>query len=376
MHRIISLIFIIYSFITLLNEISINGDPFCFKINPIKGKGEYIWGENSMRCIAKGLVLFFIIGLPGGMIAKSAILRGISSAKLREVDSFNTGHNSRISFLQDKESGKKFLLKQERRPDLHWHIAVAREALGAHVAHSVNIPANQVEIVPAHVPFPAKRVVEKPATLHTVVPGVKINRAKKLRPLRICIQQYIKDRVPKSQWGLSRDVVRSMALHKDLARLAALDTFIANGDRHRGNFFYDEKTDRFFAIDLESSFKKDLAHFGAKFISTLSRSKTRQAQLSAQELEGLCIYRDTLKRLLSKHTPSGTYQKLLAFAIKAGILPRVGRGAVGVRVNGYKTSIEKNYASCRKLILLLDHFIANKSKQQESVRKKGQSKAC
>jgi hypothetical protein len=329
-----------------------------------------------MRYVKKALVVFLIVIAPAGLQGKSTILKGCSARNLREVDYFDTGHNSRLSFLQDPASGKKFLLKQERRSEPHWHIIVAREALGAHVAASINIPANKVEIVPAHVPFPAKRVIERPATLHTVVPGVKVNRAKKLRPLRICIQQYIKSSVSKNRWGLTSDVVRSMGLHKDLARLAALDTFIANGDRHRGNFFYDEKTDRFFAIDLESSFKKDLAHFGAKFISNLSRSRARKVELSAQELEGLCMYRDTLKRLLSKHTPSSLYHKLLAYVIESGILAREGRGAVGVRVTGYKTSIEKNYASCRKLILLLDHFIANKSKQQESVHKKGQSKAC
>jgi len=297
-----------------------------------------------------------------------------TAKELKEIKVFNTEHNSRISFLEDSMTGRKFLLKQERRSELHWHIIVAREALGAHIANSIDIPANRVEIIPAYIAFSGKHNKERPATLHTVVPGVKVNKSKKLKPLRICIQQFIKPAIPKERWGLTREVVRSMALHKDLSRIAALDTFIANGDRHRANFLYDQETDTFFAIDLESAFKKDLAYFGVKFLINLLQDKEKQAQLSAEEIQGLRIYRDTLKRLLSKHTPNSLYQKFLTYVIQAGIMPRMGRGPVGARVNEYKGSIEKNYASCKKLILLLDQFMVKRA--QESTHKNRKRKVA
>lgn len=166
-----------------------------------------------MMKVKSGIFAFCSMGIFICLLTRSESNKLKYMAKnLKKTEALNTKHNSRISFLQDTVTGNKFLLKQDNRSDLHWHIVVAREALGAHVAQSVDIPVNRVEIIPARIAFPGKQNREKPATLHTVVPGVKVNKAKRLKPLRICIQQFIKPAIPKERWGLTREVVRSMAL--------------------------------------------------------------------------------------------------------------------------------------------------------------------
>ena len=63
--------------------------------------------------------------------------------------------------------------------------------------------------------------------------------------------------------------LQDMAKHKGLSAIAALDTFIANGDRHHGNFFYEQQTDTYYVIDLEAAFDKNLASYACTFIESI-----------------------------------------------------------------------------------------------------------
>ena len=74
---------------------------------------------------------------------------------LQVLEQLPTLPTTKVVVLIDKH-GKKCLVRQDVRTDLVWHLSVARNKLGAIVADSVGIPANYVEIIPAHVDFPGK----------------------------------------------------------------------------------------------------------------------------------------------------------------------------------------------------------------------------
>lgn len=290
-------------------------------------------------------------------------------ARVKEVDFFQTPCGTAIATLKDKKSGKRFIVKQKQGKTLGWHMGVAREKLGYHVAESINIPINRVEIIPTDRAFPGKHEVGLPATLHEVVPGVKVTfLPKPLKVLKVFIQQPIKPTVSRTQWGLTRRVIQDMALHPDLPPLVAFDTFIGNADRHRGNLFYDKKTNHFFAIDLESSFNKDLASYAGDLIVSMIESKYEN--ILPQELQALETYRDVLKKLIKLHTPDSLCKKFVEYSIEGGILSRISKSSFMAIAKSCEEKIEKNYDSCVRLVYLLDKFI----KKQYRLSKKAVSR--
>lgn len=280
---------------------------------------------------------------------------GCNHTELQEEHFFKTPHNTRISVLQHI-NGKKFIIKQEQRKSLRGHLIVAKEKLGVEVARSINVNTNNVLSIPKNQSFPGKAKCAGPATLHTFVPGFKVSTLpKELKSFKIWIQQPVKPSVPKDQWGLTRKVITNMAQHPDLPRIVALDTFIANADRHRGNFFYDPKSDHYFVIDLESSFGKNLASYACKLMKTFINNNT---SLSRAELEALHLYGATLKKLIKLHTPEQLYEKLVNYSIENGILARVSRPVAHTIIKKmYKKTMTANYASCIRLIDLIDNLL-------------------
>ena len=96
---------------------------------------------------------------------------GCDQITAREIDYWETAFYRCISVLKDN-NGKKFIVKQDMRDALYWHLSVARDKLGSLVAHSADIHANRVEIIPAYCEFPGKHNMQLPGSLHAFVPGV------------------------------------------------------------------------------------------------------------------------------------------------------------------------------------------------------------
>lgn len=277
---------------------------------------------------------------------------GCTKENVRIIDSFTTPHHRFISVLQH-ENGSKFIVKQDSREAQVAHLAEVRDALGSFIAKSVNIPANEVLIIPCDKRFVGKEYTHLPATLHTFVPGVMAKRAPGKQHLYI--QQPRKPSVPESEWGMKRSVITHMSEHFDLCAITALDTFIANKDRHRGNFFYDYEADRFYAVDLESAFGLNLADYACDLISSLLLEKRKS--LTRKEIRGLIVYQKTLIKLVHLHTPESLFEKLVSLTTEAGLPHQITRGTVTNKLEGYRTSIAANYASCQKLIYLLDTLL-------------------
>ncbi len=273
--------------------------------------------------------------------------------KIAVVDSILDHKRSYIVFIQDKDDNL-FLIKQSREckpanksgPLMH-----AREMLAGYIAESNGIPANRIRMIPPGCPFPGKLYTQKPATLHTVVPG----RHCKDYPF---IQQTHEKRVPQDQWGLNYKVIQDMSTHPDLPLIVALDSFIANGARRNGSFFYDQKNDRYWAIDLESLWKTNIAALACKLINTLLNDTLFKP--TPEELSGLIVYRDTLKKMNERHPSDVLHMKLDEFLVQAGIVPGSPffDDEVAQVIQYYKKSISESYASCLKLVESLDKLIA------------------
>ena len=157
---------------------------------------------------------------------------------------------------------------------------------------------------------------------------------------------------------MTAEIVRSMSRHEDLCKIVALDTFIANTDRHKSNFFYDRETDHYYAIDLERSFSHNIATYANKFVKSVLNGRE---MVSKKELHALRIYRDTLKNLLRLHTPESLYDTLVEFALEGGIISRTLRSTVLDRLKLHKETIAENYHSCKKLVVLLDKLLMQNS---------------
>lgn len=319
--------------------------------------------KGNVMASVKHLLLMFCVSIISFNISCRSTTKKIFDAsaigcdptKIEQTHFFKTAHHTRIAVLKHI-NGKEFIVKQEQRKSLRSHLTVAREELGVYVAHSIKVFTNHIKAIPDHCEFPGKSDNTVPATLHTFVPGIKVSTLpKELRPFKVCIQQTVKPSVPKHKWGLTRTIIQNMAQHPDLPCIVALDTFIANADRHRGNFFYDLKTDHYFVIDLESSFNKNLASYACTLIKTMLSNE--KLSLSLAELEALDLYRSTLKKLIKLHTPEKLYNKLIEYAIRNGLLAKINRHALFTTTKPYRKAINENYTSCIELVELLDQLL-------------------
>ncbi len=256
-------------------------------------------------------------------------------------------HNkNRISFVCDDENNT-FLVKQaSNRIFSEPHLISVKEAFGAYMAQLHDVPANLVKIIPAGRLFPGKLYRKRPASIHTVVPGKMVESL--FDKSNFCIRQ---------ETSLTYQVIRSMSHHPDLPLMAALDVFISNVDRAHRNFFYHEKSNRFFAIDFGNILAENIAASSCNFVQTILKNKN--IFFNKQELCGIASYRDTLKKLIKKHTPDSLHKKLDELVARAGLGPGslLHSGNVIREIRSYKKNVTESYVSSKELVLLLDRVL-------------------
>jgi hypothetical protein len=258
------------------------------------------------------------------------------------------GKKSVCSFIMDGEHNL-FLVKQTTYKEASGALLAVRDMLGADIAQRSGISANHVQLIPGNISFPGKLRHGIAATVHLLVPGYPLSKKSGL-----FIQQPLKSYISKKLWGISFPVVQSMATHPDLAQITALDTFIGNAARRNNSYFYDEETDRFFAIDLESGFKNPLADLACIFFKKLIGDK--KLVLTDQEVAGLVMYRDTLITLINNNSVKQQHAQLDYLIKSAGINSR--DGDVQKLISLYKTTIKDNYNKSQELAVLVDRLIA------------------
>jgi len=227
-----------------------------------------------------------------------------------------------------------------------------KEVLTSGIAESANVPVNRVRLIPAEVFFPGKFYKKRMATLHTFIPG------KKLQSLHcyseVDIQQFKKER---GIFGITKNIINSMSLSPNLAQIAALDTFTGSLSHGRGNIFFDEESNNFYGIDLKKVFRKNLSRLAYENIKKMYAAKS----FTSGQVGALKIYRDTLKRLIIENPPSDICRKLDALLETTNLnykLVLLTRNSV----KKCKEMIFQNYDSAKNLVILLDEIIKKHTK--------------
>ena len=252
--------------------------------------------------------------------------------------------------------GVMYLVKQKKEP--RKRLAVVRDALAAYIAKDLNI-AQQIVIVAYQKEIPGKTKANLPATIHTLASGNTVREQ----------NSYYKGLRLKQLWaraknsherGFTRDIIIHMTWHKDLPIIVALDLIIGNSDRHSGNICYDPLTDRFFAIDMDDTFNKDLCLCAYKKIKPMLEND--DIIFTAEEIDALISMQNTLRFLVKRHTPHHLINKLYCFVRQAGFY-RGDNPLTDKEIRSliyYEKMITQSYVSAKKLIKLLDKIIIRK----------------
>lgn len=255
-----------------------------------------------------------------------------------------------ISFV--KIDGEKYLIKQKKARFLRKIVGVVRDAITAHIAETFGI-AHEVDIIPAGVEFPGKPIKDWPATIHTVAPGKEIKRQN---------SPYSKMNIQQKEVGFRYDMFKWMLKHPELIIIIALDTFLCNHDRHRGNLFYNPKTDSFCAIDMDSSFRHNLCAINYKNI--IDMINDRRLRLTRKEIHALMEFKTHLQFLIENHPPIDTVTMYDYFSVKAGFIP--GSGLYTEKVVSElacnRAMIMQSYADAKKLVKMLRGLIKKSKK--------------
>ncbi len=287
-----------------------------------------------------------------------ALLEPSYDRKKIVVNSVVSSAKSRyISFISDGEKNH-YVIKQKRQGGIRKQFQVILEKVSGYIAQTLDIPAHCVELLPAGMAFPGKMMTNRAASILTLVPGIPVKRIKSGPYSRIDLRQSNRPDWSKEKLGLHKGVISSMRLHPDLARMAALDTFLGNKGRHEANYFYDKVTDRFYAIDMDKVYNsnddKDL-------ISKIACDQVR-VMLDTKKvfrhnvLEGLNLYKETLQQLVELFPPARIYELMDEFSLASGFkkayLPEIAS-----RVDGIKSAVRQSHRYVVELLDLLSQLI-------------------
>jgi hypothetical protein len=265
-----------------------------------------------------------------------------------------------ISFLEC--SGDKFVVKQIKDGSPDEQFLLVLDALGCHIAETSDIPMNKVTIIPSGMPFIGKKILELPATLHTLAIGVSTEEECPYQDLDVH-QRFRKENSPMwHRWGplspektgLTMSIIQGMAKHADLPGIVALDTFVGNADRSSPNLYYDQTSDRFCGIDMAASFSSPLALFACRQLEKMTKS-----HFTSDELSALKNYARTLEFLIKNWSPEKQERMLLEYSEIAGFKngnPLFDQN-VADRIEFHKKCIQDNYKNCVELIKLINQII-------------------
>jgi hypothetical protein len=68
------------------------------------------------------------------------------------------------------------VIKQIKDSSPDEHFLLVLDTLGCFIAESSDIPMNKVTIIPSNTPFHGKKVLEFPATLHSLANGISTDK--------------------------------------------------------------------------------------------------------------------------------------------------------------------------------------------------------
>jgi len=289
-----------------------------------------------------------------------------------------------IVFVEDTAK-KQLVLKQIKNTDPNEQFLLVVDALAGALAQPFQIPVNNIALINYQADIAGKVLRDMPATLHAMAPGSAMANATTRYKAAIDIQQLCTSentwalkkygQLPEEKVGLTRNVINSMASHDDLARIVAFDTFIGNSDRSALNLFYDTKTNAFNGIDMADAFNHNLCKEGMRQLKSVISNKANP--LTITEIKALEVYLEVLNDLVTAYPAEKICALLDGFAEQAGF--KVGsplwNEEVCERIYHHKRVIKEGYADAKKLVVLLDKFLADSAKLIKNSKKTEPSKA-
>jgi hypothetical protein len=262
-----------------------------------------------------------------------------------------------ISFIEC--NGNKFVVKQIKDPSPDEQFLLVLDTLGCFIAESSDIPMNKVTIIPPNMPFHGKKILEFPATLHSLAIGISTDQKCFYQDIDVH-QRFRKENspmwqrwgpLPSEKTGLTIGIIQNMAKHPDLPRIVALDTFLGNADRSSPNLYYDKTTDSFCGIDMAASFSSPLALVAYQHLQKVDRS-----HLTSDEFSALMEYANTLEFLINNWHPEKQERILLEYSEEAGFKNggRLFDQNVAERIEFHKMNIKNNYQNSIDLLKLIN----------------------
>ncbi|MGE0009528.1 MAG: hypothetical protein AB7F19_03220 [Candidatus Babeliales bacterium] len=199
-------------------------------------------------------------------------------------------HNCYATRIYDRD-GNQYIVKQYKHGEFSLMAATTIcELVALDLGHAVGVLLNEACLIPSGVPFMAKEFNSLPATVHTFVEGVRYDKYQGNVYKNIVLYQS-------PNVGLTREIIKSMACHKNLPALVALDTFVGNIDRGSYNYFYNVETNSFIGIDLGGAFSCNLCKASVHTLEALLQND--QIYFTVDEKEALAHYYATLEKLVA-----------------------------------------------------------------------------
>lgn len=262
--------------------------------------------------------------------------------------------NSIIHFLEAAD-GSQYVVKQYKYTPIGILLATTITELVANdIGQTVGVPLDVTNLIPIGVACIGKET-HMPASLHVHAPGVRFDKFHHATYKAFSICQ-------KDTTGLTRDIVRWMSLHSDLAKIVAYDTFIGNNDRNNRNLFYDVTTDSFMGIDMGAAFCRDLCKPSQGVIRALLEGD--EEPITREEHESLIVYRNTLTSLVKNYCPSMIEAMLDTYAQDSGIFssdyfPARAHKRLKSYIAKCKRTLRQSYIYAQELIALIDQLCAH-----------------
>jgi|SRR5579862_907552 hypothetical protein len=256
-------------------------------------------------------------------------------------------------------NGVRYIIKQKKECS-KTRISVIRDALASYIARKLKI-AHSVEIISPEDDISGKIYQHCPATLLTVAPGKIIRHlGENHKFFTLSLQQRNLEELDEkilNKW-LDATIISQITWHKQLPVIVALDIFLCNSDRHRGNLFYDDETDSFCAIDMDNIYRRNLPAFAYQNLEKMINIDKKK--FTQEEIQAITKMKKTLEFLLQNYTPKKIIAQLYTFARQAGYVDdgsEVNK-SITKKIKSHKKIIKQSYQSSRKLISLLDGIIA------------------
>ncbi len=154
-----------------------------------------------------------------------------------------------------------------------------------------------------------------------------------------------------------------MAKDPILIKIVALDTFLCNHDRHRGNLFYHPQTDSFCAIDMDSAFKHNLCALACQNFTAMLNDK--RLRLSLKEVRVLVEYKKHLQFLVDNHHPEDTLRMYNYFVDKAGFVEGsdLYTEKIALELEQNRQMIIQSYQDALKLVNIVGELIKKAQKR-------------